>query len=122
VAPYHTFVHALCAELCIPLFDVDRSGDHVYIAPNGSTKRFRGDLPLAPQTAAAASRALSELENIVSEIDVSAPWLHRRAQRLDSQSLEEWLLTQVSDSDAADVVRCEPPPPPHTPPNSPSFF
>jgi putrescine oxidase len=125
VAPYHTTVHALCSELCIALFNAHRLGDHVYIDANGVAKRYNDDLPLPPETAAAVTRALSELESVVTAIDPAAPWLHPDAKALDSQSFEEWLKCHVSDSDAADIVRCDapllsflslhlmPPPPPH---------
>ena len=109
VAPYHTTVHALCSQLCIALFHAHRLGDHVYIAANGVAKRYNGDLPLPPQTAAAVTLALSELEKIVAGIDPAAPWLHHSAKALDSQSFEEWLTRHVSDSDAADIVRCNAP-------------
>ena len=109
VAPYHSAVHSLCSQLGIALFDAHKDGDHIYITPEGVAKRYSGDLPLTPQTAAAATCALAQLEEIVSEIDVTAPWLHRCAKALDYQSLEEWLSCHVSDPFAADIVRCETP-------------
>lgn len=113
VAPYHTTVRALCAELSVELFDAHKHGDHVYICPEGIAKRYNGDFPLSPETAAAVNGALSKLEEVVADIDVTAPWLHHSAKSLDSQSLEEWLTCHVLDKDAADIVRCEPPH--HTP-------
>jgi putrescine oxidase len=109
VAPYHTTVRALCAELSVELFDAHKHGDHVYICPEGIAKRYNGDFPLSPETAAAVNGALSKLEEVVADIDVTAPWLHHSAKSLDSQSLEEWLTCHVLDKDAADIVRCEPP-------------
>jgi monoamine oxidase len=106
VAAYHSVVRALCSELCIDLFDAHKHGDHVYITPEGVPKRYDGDFPLPPETAAAVKSALSKLEEIVADIDTSAPWLYHRAEALDSQSLEEWLTCHVSDEHAADVVRC----------------
>jgi putrescine oxidase len=100
-------MRALCSELRIELFESHRRGDHVYISPEGIAKRYAGDLPLPSQTAAAVKRALNKLEEVVCEVDAAAPWLHLRAEALDSQSLEEWLSCNVSDPVAADVVRCE---------------
>jgi monoamine oxidase len=109
VAAYHNAVRALCSELRIDLFDAHKHGDHVYITPEGVAKRYDGDFPLPPETAAAVKSALSKLEEIVADIDSSAPWFYHRAKALDSQSLEEWLTCHVSDQHAADVVRCEHP-------------
>jgi monoamine oxidase len=109
VAQYHKTVRTLCSELCIELFDAHKHGDHIYIDSEGIAKRFNGDLPLSLETAAAVKSAISKLEQVVAGIDAAAPWLHRCAKALDSQSLEEWLTCHVSDQDAADIVRCESP-------------
>lgn len=106
MAPYHTTMCQLCSELGVELFKAHRQGDHMYITPEGVAKRYSCDLPLPPQTASAVKHALGKLEDIVSGISAAAPWLHGCAQALDSQSFEDWLLCNVSDPIAADVVRC----------------
>lgn len=126
VAPYHTAMRALCSQLKVELFETHRHGDNLcvapplhslcfcnilrrYITPEGIATRYSGDLPLPPPTADAVKRALATLEEFVSGIDAAAPWLHRCAQALDSQSLEDWLSCHVSDAIAADIVRCKRP-------------
>jgi putrescine oxidase len=106
VAPYHTAVHELAAELGVALFPAHRTGDSIYVDAIGTAHRYDGhDLPLPPESLRAYEVAVAALDAIVAQLDPERPWLHARAEELDAQSFEHWLDQHVKDKVARDLLR-----------------
>lgn len=106
VAPYQSEMHALLAELQLELFHSYREGDHVYLDADGALHRYHGDdAPLAKASKRAYDAAVAKLDALVAELDPEAPWAHPRATELDAISFEQWLVGQVDDTLARDLLR-----------------
>ncbi|HEY0416739.1 MAG TPA: NAD(P)/FAD-dependent oxidoreductase [Gaiellaceae bacterium] len=108
VAPYQHALHELVAELGLELFPAHRTGRHVYVDRSGVRHLYRSDLgedPLPPASAEAYARAVGTLDALVAELDVDAPWTHPRAAELDALPFERWLLDEVGDVLARDLLR-----------------
>jgi putrescine oxidase len=106
VAPYHTRLHALLAELDVALFPAHREGDDVYVDESGRARRHSGDDSGLPE---ASERALKEadakLDALAGELDPEAPWEHPDARALDTITYDEWLRREVGDEIARDNLR-----------------
>jgi len=106
VAPYQAAMHELLAELGLELFHSYREGDHVYIDELVHAHRYHGDeAPLPEGSARAYDEGVAKLDAIAAEIDPDAPWEHARAAELDAISFEQWLVVEVNDTLARDLLR-----------------
>jgi putrescine oxidase len=106
VAPYHTAVHELAADLGVDLFPAHRTGESIYVDASGTAHRYGGhDLPLPSESLLAYDTAIAALDAIVAQLDPERPWLHARAEELDALSFEHWLEKNVQDKVARDLLR-----------------
>src|SRR5262249_7716457 len=106
VAPYQSAMHELLADLEIELFPSFRSGEHVYVDPNGKSHRYEGHAaPMGQASEKALEAADAKLDSLAKGLDPEAPWEHPDAERLDGITLEAWLREEVSDELARDLLR-----------------
>lgn len=105
ISPDQTALAGLVDELGLQTFQRYRTGDSVYIAPDGTRKRYQGDrLPAAESTVAEIDRLVEQLDKFAAEIGVTAPWAHPRARELDTISLHRWLRDESDDAEARAAV------------------
>lgn len=105
IAPDQTRLIAVIDELGLQTFERYRSGETVYIGPDGVHRRYVGEMfPMPPATVIEAERLMAELQSLSLEVDPAAPWQHPRAAELDSVTLDGWLRARSSDREAVDNV------------------
>ncbi|MBF4459180.1 MULTISPECIES: flavin monoamine oxidase family protein [unclassified Pseudoclavibacter] len=105
IAPDQTRLIAVIEELGLQTFQRYRTGENVYIGPDGVVRTYVGEMfPMPPATVAEAERLMAELQTLSLEIDPSTPWLHPRAAELDSVTLDGWLRARSTDDEAVDNV------------------
>ncbi len=103
VAPYHSRLHELLAELGIELFPAYRDGDDVYVDETGRAHRHTGgESGLGSASERALDEADEKLDSLAKELDPEAPWEHPRARELDTITFAEWLRAEVADDEARD--------------------
>ncbi|RNE66830.1 FAD-dependent oxidoreductase [Cryobacterium tepidiphilum] len=101
VSPDQTALIGLLDELGLETYERYRTGDSVYIAPDGTRTRYTGEMfPVEAHTAAEMSRLIEELDGLAAEIGAEEPWAHPKARELDTVSFHHW-LRQLSDDEEA---------------------
>jgi putrescine oxidase len=101
VSPDQTALKETLAELGLETFARYRDGDSVYVGPDGTTRRFTGDIfPASPETEAEIERMIGELDALVAEIDPDRPWAHPRARELDGITWRAFLERMSPDDEA----------------------
>jgi putrescine oxidase len=101
VSPDQTALKATLDELGLETFARHREGDAVYVGPDGTPRRFTGDIfPASATTQAEIERLVAVLDELVAEIDPDAPWEHHRARELDGITWRAF-LEGLSDDDEA---------------------
>ncbi len=105
VSPDQTELLGLLEELGMQTFPRYRDGDGVYVAPDGTARRYRGDaLPVAASTLAEVERLTALLDELAAEAGPAAPWEHPRARELDTVSFHHWLRQNSADEEACATV------------------
>ena len=94
VGPTQDHVLALAQALGIGLFDTYDSGDNVYLN-NGQRSTFSdssptGSAPLDPVILPDLTTAVTQLDQMATEIPVDAPWTAAKATQYDAQTLQSW--------------------------------
>jgi len=105
VAPYHSKLHELRAELDVELFPAYREGENVYVDADGRSHRYLGHEPVATASMRAYEKAEAKLDRLAKELDPEAPWTHPDAEELDATTFEAWLRREVADDTARDLLR-----------------
>jgi monoamine oxidase len=91
VGPDQDRVLALASELGLELFPTRTEGANV-IEADGRLRRYRGTIPrLGPLVLLDLEQTRRRLARLAAGVDPAAPWQARRAARLDSVSLGDWL-------------------------------
>ncbi len=89
------------AELGLETFSRYREGDSVYVGPDGTARRFTGEMfPVSPETERVMAEITERLDEMVAEIDPDRPWAHEKAAEWDSVSWDAWLRAQTDDDEA----------------------
>jgi putrescine oxidase len=89
------------AELGLETFSRYREGDSVYVGPDGTARRFTGEMfPVSPETERVIAEITERLDEMVAEIDPDRPWAHEKAAEWDSVSWDAWLRAQTDDDEA----------------------
>lgn len=89
------------AELGLETYSRYREGDSVYVGPDGTARRFTGEMfPVSPETERAIAEITERLDAMVAEIDPDRPWEHPKAAEWDSISWDAWLRAQTDDDEA----------------------
>ena len=94
VGPTQDHVLALARTLGVGLFDTYDSGDNVYLN-NGQRSTFSdssptGSAPLDPVILPDLTTAVTQLNQMATEIPVDAPWTAAKPTQYDSQTLQSW--------------------------------
>ncbi|PRX16457.1 monoamine oxidase [Actinoplanes italicus] len=85
-------VHALAAELGVPVFRTHTAGVHLVEHESGRTGRFRGVVPrLSPAAMLDFAQAEARFERLARTVDPEVPWRGPAADRLDGVTLESWI-------------------------------
>ncbi|GAA4962451.1 NAD(P)/FAD-dependent oxidoreductase [Kineococcus glutinatus] len=105
VSPDQDALIETLAELGLETFSRFRDGDSVYVGPDGTARRFIGDIFPAPEkTQREIERLIEVIDARAAEVDPEAPWAHPRATELDSISFWDWLGQHTSDAEARENV------------------
>lgn len=105
VSPDQTALIALVDELGLDTYSRFREGDSLYIAADGSAKRFTGEvLPVSEQTNAEIDRLIDILDKLAGDMDPDRPWEHPQAAELDQVTFGQWLEAQTDDVEARDNI------------------
>jgi putrescine oxidase len=92
-------------ELGLETYPRFREGVNIYIGPDGTVKKFEGDIfPVPPATEQEILTLIEKLDALVAEIDPEQPWSHPRAKELDEISFAHWLETQTDDEEARENI------------------
>ena len=105
ISPDQTALAALVEELGLETFARYRSGESLYISPDGTRRTYTGDMfPVGEQTEKEMLRLIDILDALASETDPSAPWEHPNARELDTVSFHHWLRSQSADEEACNNI------------------
>ncbi|MDO5633811.1 MAG: FAD-dependent oxidoreductase [Micrococcus sp.] len=105
ISPDQTRLKELVADLGLPTFARYRTGDGVYLAPDGTRHVYSGaQFPAAESTVAEMDRLTETLDELAAQVDPSAPWEHERAAEFDGMSFRSWLEEQSNDTEAIDNI------------------
>ncbi|MGK5447410.1 flavin monoamine oxidase family protein [Streptomyces radiopugnans] len=105
VSPDQTELLTLLDELGMETYQRHRDGDSVYISPDGTRTRYRGDrFPVGERTATEMARLIRTLDALAAEIGATEPWAHPKARELDTISFHHWLREQSDDEEACQNV------------------
>lgn len=105
VSPDQTALLEAIDELGLETYSRYREGDSIYIGSDGVAKRFTGnELPVDESTAAEIDRLAQTIDELVTQVDPAAPWLHPHATEFDRISFEEWLERQSDSVEARDNI------------------
>lgn len=101
VSPDQDALIETIADLGLETYSRYREGDSVYVGPDGTARRFTGEMfPVSPETEAVIAQITERLDAMVAEIDPDRPWDHPRAVEWDTISWDAWLRAQTDDDEA----------------------
>jgi monoamine oxidase len=105
VGPTQDAVLGLIAELGLETFQSYDDGDAITVF-DGSVVRYSDEsFGLPDEVAAEVGRLWEEIEALASTVTLQRPWDTNGASRLDSQTLDSWLIANTSDQVALRFFR-----------------
>lgn len=105
VSPDQAALIAMLDELGLTTYSRYRDGENVYVGPDGSVRRFTGDIfPAGPETEREIERLIDLIDTLVAQVDPSEPWTHPQAEELDRISFRAWLDQNSENTEAKDNV------------------
>jgi monoamine oxidase len=100
IGPGQTRVQALVRELGVETFPQHHEGDRL-LDLGGRLRRYRGTIPRVGVPALAAmGLTMWRLERLRVQVPTDQPWAAPNAERLDGQTLADWMRRQVPTEDA----------------------
>ena len=109
VGPTQDHILKLADELTVKTFKEYIAGNNIYVknTPAGSTAiPYTGTIPPDPTVLPDAGKLQTQIDQMASEIDVSAPWNHPKAQEWDAQSFETWVRNNTVNPDTYTLLLC----------------
>jgi monoamine oxidase len=104
VGPTQDAVLALAAELGIATAPIYHDGANL-IRWRGKVRSYHGTIPrLSPLTLLDIGRVRWQFERIARSVPLASPWAARRADRLDTQSLGDWLRSVHATAASHDLM------------------
>lgn len=104
VGPTQDAVLALAAELGVPTVPTYQDGANL-IRWRGAVRAYRGTIPrLSLGGLLDIGRVRWQFERIARKVPLAAPWAARRADRLDNQSLADWLRSVHATATSRDLL------------------
>lgn len=109
VGPTQGHIKRLAKELRVKTFKEYVAGNNIYVkqTPAGGTAiPYTGTIPPDPTILPDAGQLQARIDQMASEIDVSAPWEHPNAVEWDSISFDTWVRQQTVNPDVRDLLLC----------------
>ena len=92
----HDRMFQLCAETGLETYEQYDDGDTV-LRLKGKNRRYRGLIPsVNPVALASLGIAIKRLDRLVTRVPAEEPWTARRAHRLDSRTLGDWIESRFN--------------------------
>ncbi|MBM3668008.1 MAG: flavin monoamine oxidase family protein [Actinobacteria bacterium] len=92
VGPTQHQVMGLIGELGIETYATHSEGQSLFEGPNGKLTRYSGTIPrMNPLVLADYGRADAKFKRMAKSLDPAAPWEHPDADRLDGQTVADWI-------------------------------
>ena len=92
VGPTQHEVMALVGELGLETYPTHTAGKNLFEKQNGRISRYSGTIPrLNPLVLADYGRADAKFKRMAKALDPKAPWEHPDAERLDGQTVDDWI-------------------------------
>jgi monoamine oxidase len=104
IGPTMDRLSALAKAVGVDTFKTYNAGSNVLILKGKRTLYPATGLPTDPSVAGDLLKLIGTIDGLAKDIPVDAPWTAKRADEFDSQTLETFLLTQVSNSGARTLV------------------
>src|SRR6266540_1708946 len=101
--PTQDRIQALAREVGVGTFLTYNTGNNVFYA-NGRREEYPNDTPFGtappdPVVAGDIASAVTQLDQMSTEVPVNAPWTSSSAEEWDRQTLDTWLRDNTSGSD-----------------------
>ena len=105
VGPTQNRIMALASEFGVGKFPTFDNGDNVYVDFHGKRSTYSdtgpfGSAPPDPAIAADLAHVVLTLDQMSTEVPVSAPWTAPKAAEWDGQTLAKWVADNSSNSPA----------------------
>ena len=99
--PTQDHIQALAGELGVGLYPTYNTGNNVFVGGDGRREEFPSDSPLGtapadPLVAPDIVLAVTQLDEMATQVDVDAPWSSAHAEEWDRQTLDTWLRQHTS--------------------------
>lgn len=105
LGPTQTRMHALVQSFGLQTYRTYNTGKLVSYK-TGRRSTYSGVIPTANLFAAGeAGLAMLQLDAYAKQIDANAPWLHRRANEWDQQSIQNWMDRNLISNDGKNLLR-----------------
>jgi monoamine oxidase len=103
IGPTQDHIQALARDVGVGMFDTYNSGNNVFIGGDGRREEYPSDTPFGsappdPVVAPDIALAVTQLDQMATEVSVDSPWSAPRAQDWDRQTLDRWLREHTSGS------------------------
>lgn len=104
IGPGQTRVRALVDELGVETFPQFHEGDRL-LELGGRARRYRGTIPkIGIPALAAMGLTMWRLERLRVQVPTDQPWAAPSAERLDGQTLDDWMHRHVPTEDARTLL------------------
>jgi monoamine oxidase len=104
IGPTMDRLAALAKAVGVDTFKTYNEGSDVLILKGKRTLYPATGLPTDPSVAGDLLKLIGTIDGLAKDIPVDTPWTAKRADEFDSQTLETFLLTQVSNAGARALV------------------
>jgi monoamine oxidase len=109
VGPTQNHILALAKEFRVDKFPTFNDGDNVYVNSLGQRSTYSdtgplGTAPPDPLILAELTQAVVQLDQMSTEVPVSAPWQSSQAEDWDQQTLETWVRDNSETEAFRDLV------------------
>src|SRR4051812_8860835 len=99
--PTQDHIQALASDVGVGLFPTYNTGDNVFIGGDGRREEYPSDTPFGsappdPIVAPDIVLAVTQLDQMATEVSVDEPWNAPQAEEWDRQTLDTWLRAHTS--------------------------
>ena len=101
--PTQDHIQALAQDVGVGFYPTYNTGNNVFIGGNDRREEYPSDTPLGsapadPIVAPDIVLAVTQLDQMATEVDVDEPWNAQHAEEWDRQTLDSWLRGHTSGS------------------------
>jgi monoamine oxidase len=99
--PTQDHIQALARDFGVALYPTYNTGNNVFVGGDGRREEFPSDTPLGtapadPLVAPDIALAVTQLDEMATQVDVDEPWSSPHAEEWDRQTLDTWLRAHTS--------------------------